>query len=758
MRRVQPRISLTAKIMISLGTLILVLVTLLIVINMKSFSALAMENEELEADRLCDAIKYGASHAMMINSREGLQDIVNKAGRVAEVDSIRILNKSGEIMFSGDRGEVGQTMGIDGFECSICHASSPIPATLPLDQRVRVQDREDEDTPRRLHIVSPIQNELGCSTASCHVHPPDKSVLGLLTLSMSLRKQEDSVASQLVGNSVYIVFALGGIFTVLALVIFKLIHQPIRLMTAATRRIASGDMTCNLAVYQNDELGELAEAITTMCQEIAAKHIQITKQRELYQNLFEGVPCIVTVQDRNFRLLGYNRMFSDNFQVSKGAHCYEAYKGRVEKCPRCPVEQTFSTGQPAMTEEAGVYKDGSPAHWLVTTSPIHDENGNIVAAMEMCLDITSRKQLEEELRKSERKYHEIFNSIPNPVFVLDAGTLEILDCNKSLTSVYEYRKGEVIGRGAAMLFPEEEGEAHLADLREARDLTRVANLARDGRILHVNMNVARSEFHDRKILLVTVMDLTERIQAEQQLIQASKMATLGEMATGVAHELNQPLAVLQMVANFFLRRIDDPRGLDEEAVRSMAEKLKNNVERSTKIINHMREFGRKPSLETQEVDLNQVLRKAFDFFSQQLKRRDITVDFDLDEDLPPILAEPNRLEQVFINLLINARDAIEEKCRGDDCGPTDRVIRLHTKARRHNIVAEVADTGVGIPTALQERLFEPFFTTKEVGKGTGLGLSISYGIVQDYGGTIVIRSQPGQGARFILNFPRAGQA
>jgi histidine kinase len=750
------RISLTAKIMISMGTLILVLVTLLMVINMRSFSALARENEELEADRLCDAIKYGASHAMMINAREGLQDTVSKAARMADVESIRIVNKDGEIMFSSDRGEVGRTMRIDGFECSICHARTPIPDTLPLHERVRVLEREDGDTPRRLHIVSPILNDPGCSTETCHAHPPDKNVLGLLTLSMSLRKEEESVVGQFVGNSVYIVFAMGGIFAMLALVIYKLIHQPIRLMTAATRRIAEGDMACDLAVAQNDELGELAEAITTMCQEITAKHVQITKQRELYQNLFEGVPCIITVQDREFKLLGYNRIFSDSFQVEKGAHCYEAYKGRTEKCPRCPVEETFATGRPAMTEEAGVYKDGSPAHWLVTTAPIRDETGTVVAAMEMCLDITSRKQLEEELRKSERKYHEIFNSIPNPVFVLDAGTLEIIDCNKNVTALYGFRKGELIGLGVSMLFPEDAVPQRATALREGRNLARVANLTRDGSIRHVNMNVASSEFHGRAILLVTVMDQTERIRAEQQLIQAAKMATLGEMATGVAHELNQPLAVIQMAANFLLRRIDDPRGLDEEAVRSMAVKLKANVERSTKIISHMREFGRKPSLETQEVDLNLVLRKACDFFSQQLRQRDIAVDFDLEEGLPPVKAEPNRLEQVFVNLLINARDAIEQKCRGDDCGPTDRVIRLHTKARRHNVLAEVADTGVGIPAAVQERLFEPFFSTKEVGKGTGLGLSISYGIVHDYGGSITVHSKPGQGARFIVSFPRAG--
>ncbi|MBA4358729.1 MAG: PAS domain-containing sensor histidine kinase, partial [Desulfovibrio sp.] len=196
---------------------------------------------------------------------------------------------------------------------------------------------------------------------------------------------------------------------------------------------------------------------------------------------------------------------------------------------------------------------------------------------------------------------------------------------------------------------------------------------------------------------------------------------------------------------------------DEATLREMADKLRNNVERSTRIISHMREFGRKPATQDAEpVDLNLIVQRAFDFFSQQLKVRGIEVVFDLAEELPPILADPNRLEQVFMNLLLNARDAIEDKCAGIACGPRDRRITLRTRARRRTVMAEVADTGVGIPRDIASRIFEPFFTTKQVGKGTGLGLSISYGIVQDYGGSIHARPRSGQGARFILIFPRLG--
>jgi histidine kinase len=155
------------------------------------------------------------------------------------------------------------------------------------------------------------------------------------------------------------------------------------------------------------------------------------------------------------------------------------------------------------------------------------------------------------------------------------------------------------------------------------------------------------------------------------------------------------------------------------------------------------------------VQLNEVLARSFEIFSQQLRLRDIEVKWDLDPDLPRIMADAGLLEQVFINLLINARDAIEEKWAGRDTVPGDKLITLKTHRRGRTVACEVRDTGMGIPPALAEKIFELFFTTKAVGKGTGLGLSISYGIIQECGGTIRVDPNPGRGACFILEFPTA---
>ncbi len=269
----------------------------------------------------------------------------------------------------------------------------------------------------------------------------------------------------------------------------------------------------------------------------------------------------------------------------------------------------------------------------------------------------------------------------------------------------------------------------------------------------MNIRISSSDYAGQEVLLVTTSDITKRLTAEQQLIQASKMATLGEMATGVAHELNQPLSVIKTSSSFIIKKVRKNEPIQDEILKTMAEEIDSHVDRASKIINHMREFGRKSDVKKETVLVNEPLEKALEIFRQQLKLREINIVKELEKDLPPILADPNRLEQVFINLLINARDAIEEKSGKTDQVCVTKEIFLGTSLKNGMINVEVKDTGTGIPKPILDKIFEPFFTTKNVGKGTGLGLSISYGILQDYGGRIKVETTEGEGSTFIIQFP-----
>ncbi len=549
----------------------------------------------------------------------------------------------------------------------------------------------------------------------------------------------------------------GVAFLVISIMIYilvqKFVNHPISQLIDVTRRIAKGDYDNTVNIYQDDELGQLAAEINKMGKGIADKQTELNRQKDEFRNLFERVPCLITVHDRDYKLIKYNREFAKTFDPEPDSYCYEAYKGRGEKCVYCPVEKTFEDGKSHYSEETGINKDGSVTHWITRTSPIKKSDGEIVAAMEMNLDVTPSKELEEKLEISEKKYHAIFNNIPNPVFVLDLDTLNIIDCNQMVITVYGYTEDEIINKPFPDLFKDDDKKVQIGGIKTTRVINQAKHITKGGEIIYVDIWLSPSEYYGQKVLLVTTSDITKRLETEQQLIQASKLATLGEMATGIAHELNQPLSVIKTVSSFFIKKIKKSENIKDETLSSMLLKVDGNVDRASKIINHMRQFARKSETDLEQVQINEVLERSFDIFRQQLKVRGIELVWDSQDDLPKILADPGRLEQVFINLLVNARDAIEKKWESQGYKSEDDKITVKTEKRGQAILVELSDTGLGIPAPIKEKIFEPFFTTKEVGKGTGLGLSISYGIIKECGGNIRVGPMKGEGAYFIITFP-----
>ena len=746
------RHSLVPKLIITVG------LTLLVSISTWAYFSINYQEEKLTTeivqatDRLTNTIKLGTHYAMMLNSRDDIYQIINNIAKMEEIKNIRIYNKEGEIKYSNKPEEVDSKTNIKAEACYICHRTEPPMIDVKLQERTRIFDSGRGF--RLLGIISPIRNEAGCATDACHVHPQDKQILGALDVVVSLKETDNEIVRTekwIIGLAL-ILFLMTS--TIIFVIVITFVSRPVKRLIEGTRQIGRGALDYKVTVNQDDEMGQLADAINKMGKEIGEKQAELNRQRDEYQTLFERAPCLITVQDREYKLLRYNQEFSSRFDTQVGSYCYQAYKGRDEKCANCPVERTFIDGRIHTGEETGVNKDGSVAYWIFRTSPIFDADGKVIAAMEMSLDITPRKILEKELEKSERKYHEIFNNIPNPVFVLDFETLEILDCNESVLNDYGYHRQELVNTSFLDFFMTDDKSVFARKLRSTSILNQIKHRGKDDKTLFVNIRISPSEdYPGKKVLLITTSDITKRLEAEQQLIQASKMATLGEMATGIAHELNQPLSVIKTTSSFFVKKIHNHQPIDENVLKSMLLKVDKNVDRAGNIINHMRQFARKTEMHLEKVQLNEVLKCAFDIFSQQLKVRGIDVEWELAENLPKVMADPGRLEQVFINLLLNSRDAIEEKIRQQGLKEGEKKITLKTWCDGKHVIAEVKDTGPGIPPAIQDKLFEPFFTTKEVGKGTGLGLSISYGIVKDCGGDIRAVSPAIGGAVFYVTFP-----
>jgi C4-dicarboxylate-specific signal transduction histidine kinase len=233
---------------------------------------------------------------------------------------------------------------------------------------------------------------------------------------------------------------------------------------------------------------------------------------------------------------------------------------------------------------------------------------------------------------------------------------------------------------------------------------------------------------------------------QEQLVQAGKLATLGELTTGVAHELNNPLNNIGLFIGNAVDLLQLGAVDRERAVREL-ERALHQVRKATEIISHLRTFGRAAPFSHDPVSLRQVIVQALALVQEQLRLRNITVTVELGAEEPVVLGNPVQLEQVFINLLTNARDAMADSPR--------REIRIAGTVGPEAVEITVSDTGPGIPAGLERRIFDPFFTTKDVGQGTGLGLSITYGIIKELGGSIAVVSPADEGATFLLRLPRS---
>ena len=296
--------------------------------------------------------------------------------------------------------------------------------------------------------------------------------------------------------------------------------------------------------------------------------------------------------------------------------------------------------------------------------------------------------------------------------------------------------------------------------RLARQTERLDNSRRA--LLHILKDSHESNLRlgdSRKAMIHIMGDLRETTQEmerrehelrdkQEQLVQAGKLATLGELTTGVAHELNNPLNNIGLYVGNVIDRIR--LGADDaEPLVSDLEKAMEQVRKATEIISHLRTFGRAARVSIEQVDVDDVIERSLLLVHEQLRLRGIEVELELCPDELLVVANPIQLEQVFINLLTNARDALADSKR--------KTIRIASSRDGEKIRIAFSDTGPGIPLELQQRIFDPFFTTKEVGTGTGLGLSITYSILKEYGGEISVDSQPGKGAMFLVELPFADE-
>ena len=319
--------------------------------------------------------------------------------------------------------------------------------------------------------------------------------------------------------------------------------------------------------------------------------------------------------------------------------------------------------------------------------------------------------------------------------------------NSPMEAMYGLKRSEVEGKKLDEIFPPE----LLAEFPQASEPHRVVSLykfrlpTRDGRQLIVNLSLAPLLGKDDQVIgrLLIMNDLTERVSLEGQLVQAEKLSSIGLLAAGVAHEVNTPLAVITSQAQMLMKQIpqDDPRS------RTLDKIIKQSF-RASEIVNNLLKFSRVSGSEHTELDLNKLIRETLSLVDPMLKASKISLNAQLDANLPLVYGNSGKLQQVFMNLIMNARDAM----------PRGGELTLATEFDNSTIRVEVSDNGEGIPADHLDKIFDPFFTTKSTSRGTGLGLAVTYGIIREHAGKIRVESLMGRGTSFHLEFPTARKA
>ena len=357
-----------------------------------------------------------------------------------------------------------------------------------------------------------------------------------------------------------------------------------------------------------------------------------------------------------------------------------------------------------------------------------------------------RIQLIDQLSDTQSRYKNIVENSADAIITIGEDN-KIQSWNKGAERLFGWKPGEAIGEPIGIMIPEkllQSGELlclayGITKANEVKNY-QTERLDNQGRTIPVNLTETALLSNGRVLGRSQIIrDISELQTIEHQMRQSDRLATLGQLAAGVAHEIGNPLTSISSLVQLLERRAQN----DDQI--SKLGRIKANIERITKIVHELVDFTRPQATDVQAVQINDVVQNAVGLMSYDNRSQKIKIDLDLAPALPRIKASPDKLHQVIVNLLVNAFDALKEG--GDK-------IQITTSVNSSSVAIEVTDNGGGMQAEVLDKIFEPFFTTKDVGKGTGLGLSVSHGIINSMNGSLSVRSAPGDGASFLIEIPK----
>jgi PAS domain S-box-containing protein len=405
----------------------------------------------------------------------------------------------------------------------------------------------------------------------------------------------------------------------------------------------------------------------------------------------------------------------------------------------------------------GIKKDGSVIDLLCTSVAQVGDAGEDKGAICVQINRTELQRAEEALRESEERYRALVEHAPEAIMVLDVDLGRFVDANARAEKLFGYSRERLLTMGPLDFCPQHQADRrpscevvedeHRKVLEGETAVFEFTHVDASGHEIACQTRLSRLPAAGRRLIRASITDVSELKQLQEKVRHADRLAAVGVLAAGVAHEIGNPLMALSMAAQSLERRT-----IDDYTQKKLV-LIREHIDRIARIVRQMSDLARPPSGRRDTYDLNQIVRRAVEMVRYDQRARNAEIHYALAEHLPAVEAVEDELTQVCINLALNAFDAMAGN------GP-DRPRRLTVRSRAvdHTVQVAFLDTGPGVPADVRPKLFQPFFTTKHAGLGSGLGLSVSYRILQEHGGTLGLDESVTEGAAFVFELPVEGEA
>ncbi|MFH1701786.1 MAG: PAS domain-containing sensor histidine kinase [Candidatus Zixiibacteriota bacterium] len=461
----------------------------------------------------------------------------------------------------------------------------------------------------------------------------------------------------------------------------------------------------------------------------------------LYKTYFKAMPCYLTIQDRNFKIVEANENFVKNFGDYEGRYCYQIYKKRPEKCEDCPVERTFLDGNRHRSEELVKTLDGRKVSVIVYTTPIHDAEGKITSVMEMSTNITDIKMLHKQLKNSQEKYRLLFEEVPCFISIQDRN-LRIVEANRLHREAF----GTFYGCKCYEVYKHRDKACHPCAVLKTFDSGEVqlheeVVVARDGRQMNVMVMTAPIYNDDGDI--ENVIEMSTDITQIREL--QTKLSSVGMIISTISHDLKGLLNGMDggiYLVNTGMQKED--RGRIDKGW----EMVLRNVDRIRSTVLDILYYAKDREPEWINLNVGEVIDEIYSVMKPKAEslKIDFSKEVDLDNNL--LKADHKAIRSMLINLVDNSFDA----CRMDK-QKENHEVRIIIKGDSEQIGFEISDNGIGMDQETRDKAFTLFFSSKGSG-GTGLGLFIAHKIAQSHGSKIEIKSEPGVGTKISIAMPR----